>query len=211
MRLVLVSDTHGFHLRMPPPPEGDIIVHAGDLTLGGTLQEVATFFEWFQTLPHPHKVVIAGNHDFAFERQPPAAEGLVPANVIYLRDAGVEIEGLRFWGSPWQPWFQDWAFNLQRGSEIASKWSLIPEDVQVLVTHGPPRGILDETLDAPPERAGCEALAARIADLRRLRVHVFGHIHEAYGTVIQDGRTFVNASICDFRYSPCNSPVVIDL
>lgn len=137
MRLVLLSDTHNFHLRMPPPPAGDVIIHAGDLTSSGTLEEIRLFFEWFATLPHASKIVIAGNHDFGFERTAEAAEALVPPNVTYLRDRGTEIGGFKVWGSPWQPWFGDWAFNLRRGPDIAEKWALIPDDVDVLVTHGP--------------------------------------------------------------------------
>ncbi|HXI19444.1 MAG TPA: metallophosphatase domain-containing protein [Gemmatimonadales bacterium] len=211
MRLVLISDTHGLHRQMPALPAGDLLVHAGDLTAAGTLEQVAEFCSWFGGLPHSHKVVIAGNHDFAFERDATRAEALIPDGVTYLRDAGVTIEGLRMWGSPWQPWFQDWAFNLRRGPELAAKWAQIPEDVQVLVTHGPPYGVLDRTLGPPPRRVGCEALAARLPALTRLRLHLFGHIHEAYGRVERDGRTSVNASICDVAYAPVNLPVVIDL
>lgn len=209
MRLILLSDTHNLHLRMPPVPDGDVLIHAGDLTGMGTLPEIAKFFEWFGGLPHRHKVVIAGNHDFAFERDPARAEALVPEDVVYLRDAGIEIAGLRIWGSPWQPWFGDWAFNLERGPEIATRWALIPDDVQVLVTHGPPHGVLDETLGG--ERAGCEDLGLRIRELPDLRLHVFGHIHEGYGRVDGDGLIYVNASICDVAYVPRNAPVVVEM
>ena len=211
MRLVLIGDTHNFHHRMPRPPAGDVIIHAGDLTSGGTLEEIRSFFEWFMALPHQRKIVIAGNHDFGFERTAAHAEALVPPNVTYLRDSGAEIGGLKVWGSPWQPWFGNWAFNLQRGPAIAAKWALIPDDVDVLVTHGPPHGVLDETIDYPPARAGCEALADRVAQLGQLRLHVFGHIHEGYGQTKVRGCCFVNASICDEHYAPTNSPVVVDL
>jgi predicted phosphohydrolase len=177
----------------------------------GTLPEIVAFFEWFGTLPHRHKVVIAGNHDFGFERMAEQAEALVPANVIYLRDAGCEVEGLRLWGSPWQPWFMDWAFNLERGPEIAEKWAMIPDDVQVLITHGPPLGVLDLTQNRPPEHAGCADLGIRITQLPDLRLHVFGHIHEGYGRVEQGGVTFVNASICDAGYVPRNRAVVVEI
>jgi predicted phosphodiesterase len=212
MRLILISDTHNLHRRMPPLPDGDLLIHAGDLTGGGTLDEVRAFFEWFRTLPHPHKIVIAGNHDFAFERTPAQAEALVPPNVVYLKDAGVEIRGLTLWGSPWQPWFMDWAFNLPRGGpELAARWALIPDGVDVLVTHGPPHGILDRTLGPRAYHAGCEMLAARLPALSRLRLHVFGHIHEGYGRLVRGRTTFVNASVCDERYAPRNPPVVVTL
>lgn len=211
MRFVLLSDTHNLHHRMIPPPAGDVIVHAGDLTGNGTIGEIAEFFHWFEALPHRHKVVIAGNHDFALEREAVAAEALVPPGVTYLRDAGVTIEGIKLWGTPWQPWFYDWAFNLQRGPEIASKWEMIPDDIHVLATHGPPQGVLDETSRKPPQSVGCEALLERIGALPQLKLHVFGHIHEGYGTLVRGGCRFVNASICDVRYSPVNPAVTVDL
>lgn len=207
MRLVLISDTHSRHLAMPPIPGGDVLVHAGDLTALGSLEETAGFMSWFAAQPHPHKVLIAGNHDFAFERAPEAAEAMVPCGVTYLRDSGCVIDGVRFWGSPWQPWFHDWAFNLERGEALARKWALIPDDVQVLVTHGPPSGILDTVVFPRGAHVGCEALAARLPTLRELRVHVFGHIHEAYGVEVAGGMAYV----CDLDYRPVNAPVCVDL
>lgn len=196
---------------MPPVPDGDIVVHAGDCTRRGVVGETAEFLDWFVGLPHRHKVLIAGNHDFLFERDAARAESLVPAGVTYLRDSGVVFGGLKFWGSPWQPWFHDWAFNLERGDELAAKWRLIPTDTDVLITHGPPHGVLDQTNNRPPQRVGCEALMARLAELPSVRLHAFGHIHEAYGRRREGGRDYVNASICDVRYRAVNAPVVVDL
>jgi len=102
----------------------------------------------------------------------------------------VEIEGVRFWGSPWQPWFFDWAFNLERGEEIRAKWELIPDDTEVLITHGPPQGHGDMT--SRGEGAGCADLLARIRQVKP-RYHLFGHIHEGYGTST-DGVTSVSPS-----------------
>jgi predicted phosphodiesterase len=211
MRIVLISDTHGLHRRIGPVPDGDLIVHAGDCTDRGEAEDTSDFLDWFQALPHRHKVLIAGNHDFLFERDPARAESLIPPEVSYLRDSGTEVGGIRIWGSPWQPWFHDWAFNLERGDELAAKWRLIPADTDLLVTHGPPHGVLDQTIDRPPRWVGCEALTARLAELPSVRLHVFGHIHEAYGQERRDGRHYVNASICDVRYRPVNPPVVTDL
>ena len=210
MRLICLSDTHGLHQTLTVP-EGDVLLHAGDLTRRGTLAEIDAFFAWLAALPHRHKIVIAGNHDFAFERQAADAESLVPSDIHYLRDAGLSIDGVKFWGSPWQPWFYDWAFNLRRGEELARKWALIPDDVGVLMTHGPPFGILDVVERPPGEHVGCEAMRERLVGLPHLRVHVFGHIHEAYGTLDEGGRRYVNASICDLAYAPVNAPVVVDL
>ena len=196
---------------MLPVPDGDLVLHAGDCTRRGTMAETTEFLDWFGRLSHQYKVLIAGNHDFLFEREASLAESLVPAGVTYLRDSGVVIAGRTVWGSPWQPWFHDWAFNLERGPELAAKWRLIPNDTDLLVTHGPPHGILDQTINRPPEQVGCEDLTARLAVLPNVKLHVFGHIHEAYGRRRQDGREYVNASICDVRYRPVNAPVVVDL
>jgi Icc-related predicted phosphoesterase len=192
MRIVAVSDTHGCHRRVAVPP-GDILVHAGDLTMTGSLQDVAEFNDFLGKLPHPHKIVIAGNHDWCFQRKPEKARALL-TNAVYLQDEAVTVEGIRFYGSPWQPWFYDWAFNLPRGRALADKWALIPEGTDVLVTHGPPRGFGDRTFDGRHE--GCDDLLERVRRIRP-KVHIFGHIHEAAGRWDEDGVTFVNASTWD--------------
>ena len=218
MKLVCLSDTHNRHDRIRVP-DGDILIHAGDATMHGTPEEIVPFAAWFSALPHPHKVFVAGNHDFLFEREPEAARDLL-RNVIYLEDSAVEIGGLRIWGSPWQPWFFDWAFNLRRGAPIRAKWDLIPEATDVLVTHGPPHGIRDRVGKALPRvmagmigqgpHAGCEELREAVFRLRP-RLHVFGHIHEGYGRESQDGITFVNAANCNRSYRAANPPVVVEL
>jgi len=200
-------------------PDGDLLVHAGDFTRQGTLREVAAFAEWLRSLPHRHKVVVAGNHDFLFEKEPVLARSLL-TGATYLEDEGVTIEGLRIWGSPWQPWFFDWAFNLKRGAPLKAKWDLIPEGTDLLVTHGPPHGILDEVGRVTGKIAafamgqgshvGCEELAKAVVRLRP-KVHVFGHIHEGYGQIRAADTLFVNAANCDKDYRPINAPVVLEV
>jgi Icc-related predicted phosphoesterase len=187
--IVCVSDTHSRHARTAVP-DGDVLVHAGDITRHGSLYDVEAFDQWLRTLPHRHKVVICGNHDFCFQEQPAKARALV-TNAIYLEDSGCEIDGLTFWGSPWQPWFGGWAFNLPRGEELAKVWGKIPDRVDVLITHGPPEGILDTTNRGGV--VGCRDLLDRVRVVRP-RLHVFGHIHEAAGRADIDGTIFVNAS-----------------
>ena len=205
MRIVCISDTHGHHDGIDLP-DGDLLLHAGDLTTHGALEEIEAFDRWLATLPHRHKVVIAGNHDFAFEQEPREAQARI-AHATYLQDEAVTIEGIRIWGSPWQPWFYDWAFNLERGAEIRAKWDLVPDGTDLLVTHGPPFGHGDATLRGEAV-AGADLLDA----VRRVgpRLHVFGHIHEGYGVTREGGTLCVNASTCDVRYRPVQAPVVLD-
>jgi Icc-related predicted phosphoesterase len=204
MRIVCISDTHERHEQIDVP-EGDALICAGDVTANGNAAALQRFARWMQRQPHAHKILVAGNHDFCFERD---GASLLPPEIRYLQDSGTTIGGVRVWGSPWQPRFYDWAFNLDRGPQLAAKWALIPDDTDILVTHGPPMGTLD--LTPRGDRAGCEALAARLEHLR-VRLHVFGHIHQGYGVIERDGRISVNASICDEVYRPANAAVVIEL
>lgn len=207
VRLVLISDTHNRHGDLELPA-GDVLVHAGDATGRGTLPECAAFLAWLGAQPHPHKVLIAGNHDFLAEREPQRFRALVPPGVVYLEDESAAVAGLTFWGSPITPWFFDWAFNRQRGAEIAVHWARIPQGCDVLVTHGPPYGILDRTTRG--DYAGCEELRRRV-DVVAPKLHVFGHIHEARGVLQQGGTTFVNACVLDAEYRLASEPVVVDL
>jgi Icc-related predicted phosphoesterase len=208
VRLVCLSDTHGYQDSLHVP-DGDVLLHAGDLTKRGLPDEIRAVDAWLARLPHRHKLVIAGNHDFLFEREPAQARALL-THATYLEDQAVEIDGIRFYGSPFTPEFFEWAFMLPRGEALRAKWASIPDDVDVLITHGPPHGVLDATVRGEP--AGCEALALRVHDIAP-RLHLFGHIHEGYGQSddAATGTHFVNASICTFDYRPKNQPVVYDL
>ena len=218
MRIVCISDTHGLHDKLKIP-DGDLLIHSGDLCNTGTEQDVQVFAKWIDRLPHRWKIVIAGNHDWFFQQNPDLAHAYLEPGVIYLQDSGCEIEGLKFWGSPWQPWFQDWAFNLpRRGHQIREKWNLIPFDTDVLITHGPPHGVRDrvrpqgnrETEPSSYDPLGCEELAIRVKAVKP-RLHVFGHIHDGHGTIEGDDTRFVNASICTEAYQPTNAPIVVEL
>jgi len=204
MRIVAVADTHLFHRELAIP-DGDVFLHAGDLCRGGSVDELKVALEWIAELPHATKIVVAGNHDMCLEDAATVARPLVTQVATYLEDEGAEIGGLRFWGSPWQPAYNGWGFNLARGEPLVRKWAMIPEGLDVLVTHGPPEGIGDRS-SMGAERAGCRDLRARVAVARPL-VHVFGHIHEDGGAWEVDGTTFVNATTWESE----RPPTVIDI
>lgn len=204
MRIVAVADTHTFQDDLHLIPDGDVFIHAGDLCRGGRLDELRTVAAWLRTLPHRHKIVVAGNHDWCFAREPQAAIEALGQGVVYLQDSEVTINGVRFWGSPWQPEFKDWAFNLPRGEALAEKWALIPSGIHVLVTHGPPRGIGDWT--GEPVRQGCEDLLTAVRRIRPL-LHLFGHIHQDGGFWQQNGICFANVTCWECE----RGPTVVDL
>lgn len=204
MRLVAVADTHLFHDELAVP-DGDVFVHAGDMCRGGDLDELRENAAWIAALPHRHKVIVAGNHDWAFAREPDVARQIVAdAGAIYLEDADTTIDGVRFYGSPWQPAFHDWAFNLPRGAALAAVWSRIPQGIDVLVTHSPPNGIGDR--GPMGGRAGCADLRSRLAVVQP-RLHLFGHIHQD-GGLWRDGG-IVHANVTSWECS--RAPTVIDI
>lgn len=214
MKLVMISDTHERENEIVLP-EGDILIHAGDITNKGSLIKLEAAVNWYKNQPHLHKIMICGNHDFCFENGlSTKARALVEnAGIIYLEDSGITIDGINFWGSPIQPWFHNWAFNRQRGADIKKHWDKIPDDTHVLITHGPPYMIRDE---APRgfgeiENVGCADLLNRISDLNHLKVHIFGHIHNGYGITKIEQCSFVNASTCTERYEPTNKPLIVEI
>ena len=218
MKIVAISDTHQYH-RHVSLPEGDVLIHAGDLSKTGSLVAVEDFAEWMGSQPFKHKVVIAGNHDFAFMNnlKKKSEKALAKHGCTYLHDSSVEIEGLKFYGSPYQPEFFNWAFNLPRGKALADKWAQIPDDVNVLITHGPPYGILDLVEDTISNAGrdlhqGCQDLLNRLMELKELKAHIFGHLHLNGGQIkMISNVAFVNAAICTERYSPTNPPVIFEI
>lgn len=208
MKLVMISDTHSRHKALNGfMPEGDVLIHAGDLTMDGTIQKVQEALDWLNEQPYKHVVVIAGNHDFCFESTE-KKDRLNFGRITYLENSGIEIEGVKFWGSPIQPAFFNWAFNVDRGDPIRKYWDMIPKGTDVLITHGPPFKHLDFTPRL--ENVGCYDLAYAIKRIAP-KVHVFGHIHYAYGED-SDGTTFYfNASTCTEMYAPENLPLIFEL
>lgn len=215
MKITTISDTHNQHLHIPPDwlEGGDVLIHAGDVSGRGTQKEIEEFLQWFNELPYTHKIMIPGNHDFWFEKVNNFVVNEMLSekypNIIYLNDSGVEIEGIKFWGSPVQPWFYDWAFN-RVGADICKHWDLIPLDTQVLITHGPMKGFLDMTLRGVS--TGCPYLLEKVSEIKDLKLFVCGHIHEAYGRIdFPDGGVFVNASTLNFNYNVQNKPIVVEI
>lgn len=208
MRIVAISDTHfpiGIEL-----PEGDVLVHAGDHTMWGMSREVMDRLDFIADLPHRHKIVIAGNHDFALQRD---------ANVInwarshkgfdYRVHEPFVVEGLKFFASPWVPALPTWAFTY---TPQLQPWSNLPMDIEVLITHGPAKGRLDKVADG--EHVGCPYLRTVVNSLAmyKLKVHIFGHIHESYGMKEALGVKYVNASHCTYpEYKRINPPIVVDI
>lgn len=207
-RIILISDTHGYFPDTKHFPEADVVIHSGDfMTSGYKHSEVKDFGKWFSNLNYKTKIFVAGNHDRMFESDKKYCLSKFSSEVIYLENDSVEIDGLRYHGSPITPWFYAWAFNVYP-EYIKKYWDIIPDDTNVLITHGPPKGILDSLtvsrpgMSPPGEPLGCPELRNRVEELKDLKLHVFGHIHGGKGTLVKDGTWFVNASYVDEDYQP---------
>lgn len=224
VRFVCVSDTHSKHKDLRLPKDGDVLIHAGDFSETGRMNEVHAFTQWLSTVPYKHKVVIAGNHDtlldppsyeknwqrFHHEQQWSHEEARAELEAVctYLENSSSIVEGYTFYGSPWQPQFCDWAFNAKRGAECRALWEQIPPTTDILVTHGPPVGYRDQTMMG--EHVGCVDLLEATQRVQPI-VHVFGHIHDAHGVLSDGATTYINASSCTERYQADNPCVIFDL
>jgi Icc-related predicted phosphoesterase len=218
MRLTFISDTHTKHHQLTNDLiGGDLLIHAGDSTSRGYEFEIKNFIEWFNGLDnYTHKIFIAGNHDWGFQTNTNMCNDLLKLNnnVTYLEDnleiIGTDYESsVKVWGSPWQPTFYNWAFNLPRnGEELKEKWDLIPNDIDILITHGPPYGILDVS-SYGGVNAGCELLMESVM-VKKPKIHIFGHIHSDFGYKYHNGIHFINASMLDERYNYSRKPVTFD-
>jgi Icc-related predicted phosphoesterase len=178
--------------------------------LEGSVREVQRCLDWLDAQPFEHVIAIAGNHDWAFQRQP---EQLKLGRINYLENSSVNIEGKNFYGSPVQPEFCNWAFNVTRGPAIKRFWDMIPDAglVDVLITHGPPRGFLDyQNPRWENNHLGCEDLAKQI-EISLPKVHVFGHIHGGYGEREHKGIHLFNASVVNEAYKVRNAPWVVEI
>jgi len=220
--IVAISDTHSMHRRIKVP-EADILIHAGDFCGRGNRAEIEDLADWLRGLPHAHKIIVAGNHDRYAEDQPEKTRKILEdaAGAIFLLDESVTIDGIKFWGSPVTPRFGGWHFMMDRGPELVRHWAQIPDDTDIVITHGPAFGLGDVAPDYHGETngkaAGCIDLLNRLREIKNTsgftypRVHVFGHIHNGHGVYSSDefgNMKFVNAAICTESYEPINQPIV---
>lgn len=206
MKFVAISDTHGLH-RDLALPAGDVIIHGGDFCDLGEESNVYDFLDWFASLNFEHKIFIAGNHDFFAADQAAKFQRIIPKEVTYLEDSGTIINGIQLWGSPYQPDLVGWAFGLPRGEALQPHWQLIPETTDLLITHTPPRGILDRSSSG--RSLGCEMLEKRLKIVQP-KVHIFGHIHASFGQEKQQGIHYINASNINSNLGLVNLPVVFE-
>lgn len=218
LKIVAISDTHNRHDKLVIP-KCDILFHTGDWSGLGREYEIREFARWLNKQPQAkHVVLIPGNHELEFEKALPASLQWFKEecpNAHLLINESITIEGIKIFGSPITPFFLDWAWNKHRGDDIQKYWDAIPIDTQILLTHGPPYGILDQVLysDGTPKspNLGCYQLMNKIKELKDLDLHFFGHIHSPGGRQIhQDGVSFYNASICDELYYPSNPITKVD-
>jgi len=219
MKVCCISDTHLNHASLDIP-ECDLLIHAGDFSFIGKMVDIIEMDQWFGKLKSAgickEIVAIAGNHDWTAMKNPSWTKETF-TNCIYLDEEPCEVFGYKVFGSAWSPFFNNWAFNAQRGKEIARHWKKIPEDTEILVVHGPPYGILGVNTEEPypkhlgPIHLGCEELKKRIDQLKDLKLSVHGHIHSSHGIEEHNGVKFVNASVLNENYEVSFKPIVIEL
>ena len=213
-KVLCMSDTHSKHNQIPKEwlEPADIIIHAGDISNVGSFLDIEHFCMWFSSLDqYKHKIFIAGNHDWSFQTSPDHTADILSRfpNVTYLQDSSVTVEGLKIYGSPWQPEFCDWAFNLPRnGEQLEEKWNAIDVDTDILITHGPAWGMLD--IIPGNLRVGCEILTEKIKN-SKVRTLICGHIHHSYGEMMRDWVHYINAATLNERYEVQNPPIIFEI
>jgi Icc-related predicted phosphoesterase len=220
IRITFISDTHSKHKQVTSSlPGGSLLIHAGDISSMGYQHEIREFCSWFDKLNnYDHKVFIAGNHDWGFQDNTGEIMEIVNSykGIDYLQDDMFMFrktdnyeDMIKIWGSPWQPEFYNWAFNLpRRGEELKEKWDLIPTDVDILVTHGPAYGYGDRVIGRP-ENLGCELLSETIKD-KKPKIHVCGHIHSGYGYIFDGDTHYINAAVLNEQYAFAHKPLTVD-
>jgi len=223
-KIVVISDTHNIHHKINIP-ECDILIHCGDYSFRGRNWEIEGFYSWLNEQPAKHKVSIQGNHELGWEKDPKFCEKLAKENcpdVILLDNKMVTVEGINIHGTPYTPYFHNWAYNTGRSIAEAGYYNKpfskdvhkkISKKADIVVCHGPPLGTLDQLVfaDGTPkgEFVGCGHLKDRIKIVKPKLV-LFGHIHCGYGEEHKDEVSYYNASICGETYAADNEPVIIN-
>lgn len=213
IRVLAISDLHG---NLPDIETCDLLLIAGDICPATDHHTdfqawwlSTTFKWWLEKLPAKKIIGVAGNHDYIFQNKPSAVPKLP---WTYLQDSATEFEGLKIWGTPWQPYFFDWAFNLYE-PQLCEKWALIPNDTDIIVVHGPPYGYGDK---APRiggkgyELTGSPGLLEKIKEVKP-KLCVFGHIHEGRGKWELDDTILANVTILNGNYKMVHEPMVFNL
>ena len=218
MIITIISDTHGKHNEITQDlPGGDLLLHAGDISSMGYQHEVQQFCKWFNNVEnYNHKIFIAGNHDWGFQNNVEKIMEIVNSykTVDYIQDETIQVNNgdkmVNIYGSPWQPEFYNWAFNLPKnGVELAAKWDAIPDNTDILITHGPAFGVLDTVAGKMWDNLGCQLLTNKIKSIKP-KIHVCGHIHSGYGYYFDGDTHFINASVLNEAYQYTNKPITID-
>lgn len=217
-KIIAISDVHGKWNKLGQLEPCDVLISAGDYSFKGEKHMVKDFHEWLNKQDAGYIISVQGNHELwvekNFDEAKQIAETACPGIHFIGSHGEVNIEGIKFYGSAITPWFFNWAWNVERGSDIIKEWAKIPSDTNVLITHGPPYGILDVVPYAdgtPKQRVGCHDLMLRIGQLPNLKAHVFGHIHHSHGRQYFNGVQFYNASICDEQYMPTNPVTIFEI
>lgn len=210
MKICIISDTHNKHKRLGTLPEADVIIHCGDMTSMGRNHEIIEFMKWFSKLDQfKYKICIAGNHDWLFDTNRLIAYEKIPSNVIYLEDKEVILDGVKFYGTPVQLPFCNWAFNKPE-ERLIPHWQAIPDDTDVLITHQPPHTIFDWSV-YDNINTGSPSLYWEVVERIKPKIHCFGHIHSGHGVKVIDDTTFINASNLDEEYMCVYDPVIIEI
>lgn len=219
MKITFISDTHNKHKFVTDDlPGGDLLIHAGDLSSMGYEHEIREFCKWYNNIDnYKHKIFIAGNHDWGFQNNIDVTKEILNSykTIDYLQDDSILLGEpnskvmVNIYGSPWQPEFYNWAFNLPRnGSQLKEKWDNIPSNTDILVTHGPAYGYVDKVIGRT-ENLGCELLTDRIKELKP-KIHVCGHIHTGYGYTFDGYTHFINAAVLNESYVYSHKPLTIE-
>jgi predicted phosphohydrolase len=213
MIVAIVSDVHRrWHDIVVPPC--DLLISAGDYSNQGEPTSVVGFHEWMSHQPATHKISVQGNHELwvehSFESASAAVKEIDP-DIYFTAQQTLHISGHVIHCSAVTPYFCNWAWNVHRGVDIQKHWEIIPDNTDILVTHGPAYGILDEIVPGSGEHLGCQDLLNRVKQLKNLKLHAFGHIHGSSGEELVDGVQFVNASMCDEQYTLVNPVRVVEL